>query len=60
MRAFAAAVYSVRNSGVHQGEHENDAKILVSADCWPKLTEYILRVVLFFYSDANYQLGMPR
>jgi hypothetical protein len=59
MRAFGGAVYSIRNSGVHQGDLENETKIMVTAECWPRLTECIFKIVLYFYSDPLHKNGMP-
>lgn len=60
MRAFGGAVYSIRNSGVHQGEHESGKKIAVTSLCWAPLTEGIFKIILYFYSDPQYKNGMSQ
>lgn len=60
MRAFGGAVYSIRNSGVHQGEHETEKSIVVTSLCWAPLTEVIFKIILYFYSDPHHKNGMPQ
>ena len=60
MRAFGGALYSIRNSGVHQGEHETEKKIVVTSLCWAPLTEAIFKIILYFYSDPQHRNGMPQ
>jgi hypothetical protein len=60
MRAFGGAVYSIRNSGVHQGEHETEKKIVVTSLCWAPLTEGLFKIILYFYSDQHHKNGMPQ
>lgn len=57
MRTFASAVYSIRNSNVHQGEHSVERTIDVTANCWPKLTNCLFLIVEYFYSYHGE--GMP-
>jgi hypothetical protein len=57
MRAFASAVYSIRNSNVHQSNINEEKKIEITADCWPKLTCCLFMIIEYFY--VNYNSGMP-
>ncbi len=57
MGLFASAVYSIRNSNVHQSNLSEDKKIEITADCWPKLTCCLFMIIEYFY--VNYNLGMP-
>lgn len=57
MRSFASAIYSIRNSNVHQNEHATQQKIDVTANCWPKLTHCLFLIVEHLY--AVHGAGMP-
>lgn len=57
MKGLANAIYSIRNTGVHQGNHATDLPIKVTADCWPKLTHALFLIVEYFYTA--HESGMP-
>jgi len=58
MRGMAAAIYSIRNANIHQGELTVEKPIEVTAACWAKLTLCLYLVIEFFYD--KHHSGVPK
>lgn len=56
-RSFATALYSVRNSLVHQGLRNPSDEIAPTGHCWESLTLALFLAAEYLYS--TYALGMP-
>lgn len=56
-RSFATALYSVRNSLVHQGLRNPNDEIVPTGHCWESLTLALFLAAEYLYT--TYALGMP-
>lgn len=56
-RSFATALYSVRNSLVHQGLRNSNDEIWPTSHCWENLTLALFLAAEYLYS--THPLGMP-
>ncbi|WP_431476532.1 hypothetical protein [Massilia eburnea] len=57
LRSFAAALYAVRNTNVHQGLHNPADEIYPTNRCWEHLTHALYLAAEYFYK--THPNGMP-